>query len=107
MFRTDTRVVAVNLDTEDAGLIIAGLRIVIDHHGHQLTIYDVDEGAASGNHCVLVPVVRLHQVPQRCAIADHAHQTLGAQTSAVDNLTAERHNPHWRVLGIELPGVDL
>src|ERR1700675_3890193 len=66
----------LELDAEQAGLVVGRLGVVVDQHGHQLAVQDVDAGAAPGDDSELVPVVHFDQAAEGLAVADGAQKAL-------------------------------
>ena len=64
------------------------------------------ERAAARDDHILVPVVHLDHVAERRPIADRADQRFAARAEAFHDLSAPGEDPHRRVLGVELPGID-
>src|SRR5262249_8301627 len=48
----------LDFNPDFAALIVRRFRVVVDHHGHELSVDDVDERAAARDDDVLVPVIR-------------------------------------------------
>ena len=97
----------LNLNSKIAGLIVGGIRIVIDIDGHKLAVHDVHASAAAGDDRVLIPLVGLHEAAEFFAIADSAQESLFLSAETFHDLPAPRDDAHRRVLGIKLAGVNL
>src|SRR6185312_8461609 len=89
-----------------AGLVVGGIRVVVDVDGHELAIDDVHANGAAGDDGVLIPLVRLHEIAERRAIADDAHEAFFRRAKIFHDLPTPGDDAHGRVLGIKLAGVN-
>lgn len=89
---------------EEAGLVVGGVGVVIDHDGHELAVDDLDEGAAAGDDDVFVPIVFFDEGAELGTVADGAHELFFGEAGAFDNLAAPGLDAHGGVFGIELAG---
>jgi len=95
-----------DLDAEVAGLVVGGIRVVVDIHGHELAVDDVHADGAAGDDGVLVPIVCLHEFAEIGAVTDVAHQAFFRRAKIFHDLPAPGDDAHGRVFGIELAGVN-
>ena len=82
-------------------MVVGGVGVVVDVDGHELAVDDVDEGAASRDDVVLVPVIDFDVATEGGSVADVAYKG-----RALDDLPSPGEDSERCVFGVELAGVD-
>jgi len=97
----------LELNSKISGLVVRGGRVVVNEHGHDLPVHNVNAGSTARDDGVFVPIVRLYRLAQLPAVADGAHELLPIQAMAFDHLTPPGNDSHRSVLGIKLTRINL